>query len=102
MSLAVDEDRLYCSTDLNPPQPPAETPVKQAGVWSRLSGNFKISMKSFRIPGTPSLSSGVTTGSPAHSKTALAKGLNTAGVSAYLEEEMTSGGSAARSMIYVG
>jgi hypothetical protein len=48
-----------CSTARNAPQSPADKPVKHTGFRAKLSGNFNMSMKYFKIPGTPPLYSGV-------------------------------------------
>ena len=49
---------------------PAASPTKQTVRCSKLSGNGSISMKYFRMPGTPPLYSGVTTTKPSAARMA--------------------------------
>src|SRR5438093_8961106 len=86
-----------CSTGRNAPHTPADKPVKQTGRLMKLSGNFNVSIKYFKTPGTLPLYSGVTTCRPDAWRMASANGAKDFGFSAYELGEKISGGSWARS-----
>ena len=97
VGVTIAEDGLKLFDGCSAPQMPAAKPVKQTGRCSKLSGNFSMSIKYFSTPGTLPLYSGVMTCRPDDCRTALEKGSNDLGFSAYDEEEKISDGSCARS-----